>query len=318
MPEEHRNHLDVWRQWQQKEPETTEVPSAEVREAIEHIASCSQCFDKVSRLSFALLLEGSSTEQRATLADFLDAVKQEGIEAAALRNPSVAHFLINNKLAYEIFYVCSKDMAAFSKVSLPPDVRYTIDRQALAINWISSFARHFDSSEKGISKQAKATLEFRIDKAANSILVSRRMVEAITETGRLAQVQVKDEGIQGEAGTEQASTRLVSIRTDACSDTVQIDAKQGYVRVLLPYSKQVTTSPLVALILDDGQVISRQMSQVEGYYEATFSGISTGDYLLAIDIVERLKSGKKPSPVKSPLEPFKEPRKIPREGRGTI
>ncbi len=318
MPEDCENNLGVWRRWQQKETQTDKAPSAKVTEAIEHVASCSQCFDKVCRLSFALLLEGSSDEQRASLADFLDAVKQEGIAAAALRNPSVAHFLTNSKLAYERFYVYSKDMAGFSEVSLPPDVRYTIDRQTLAINWVTSFARHFGPSEKGLTKQAKATLEFGIDKATNAILVSRRMVEAITETGRLTQVQMKDEDIRGEAGAEQASTRLVSIRTDTYSATVQIDARQGYVRVLLPYSKQVTTSPLVALILEDGQVISRQMSQVQGYYEATFSGISTGDYLLAIDIVERLKSKKQPSPVRPPLEPFGEPKGMPRGRQDTI
>jgi len=317
MPEDCGNNLAVWRRWQQKETQTDKAPSTEVREAIEHIASCSQCFDKVCHLSFALLLEGSSDEQRASLADFLDAVKVEGIEAAALRNPGVAHFLINNKLAYERFYVYSKDMAGFSEVSLPPDVHYTIVRQTLATNWVSSFAGHFGISGKRLSKQAKATLEFRIDKAANATLVSRRMVEAITQAGRMAQVQVKDEGIQGEAGAEQASTRLVSIRTDMYSATVQIDARQGYVRVLLPYSKQVTTSPLVALILEDGQVLSRQMSQVQGYHEATFSGISTGDYLLAIDIVERLKSRKQPPPVRPPSEPFGKPKGTPRGGRGT-
>lgn len=307
MSQECEGHLAIWREWQQKKSEQEEIPP-EVEMAIGHITSCQRCFDEVSRLSFVLFLEASGDERRGRLAAFLETEKQEGIEVAAVQNPCVTHYLVKNKHAFERIYAFPRAKAGFNKLTLPPDVAYTVERQLSAVNWVGWFAKHFGISKQGrLNKQAKATLEFRIDRAAARSLINRRMVDALAATGQIAQVQESDKRISAGETEKLSHIRLVAITTDIISASVQIDAERGQIRVILPSSAEYSASqPTIALISENGKVITKQANYLHVGYEATFSGMPTGNYLLAIDVVDRLKTVKPPLPAKPIAESMKE------------
>lgn len=304
MSQECKNYLDAWRRWQEARTEPYKVLPAELREAIDHIADCPACFEEVSRLTFTLLLEPGNQKKQVGLAEFCESVRQDGIESAVLGHPDMAHFLINDRSAFARFLVYSGAEADFSRLSLPPDVNYTITRYQTAAEWVSLFGKHFGIGEKGLSQQAKATLEFRLDRATGSASVSLRMVEIVTEKGQVSQVQMKDDAMPSKGGT-----KLITLTTDICNATVRIVPGKGYLSVLIPYHKAARIPPIIALIREDGKATVRQASETKGYYEASFSGISTGDYLLAVDITEKLKSRKQPFPVELMREPYRKPEK---------
>lgn len=312
MSQECKRHLSLWREWQLGNAEAEEV-SPEVEAAIGHIASCPQCFDDISRVSFALLLEGNPEELRQRLAAFVEARKEKGIQIAALQNPSVTNYMTKNKGAFERIHSFCKALAGgFAELNLPADVAYTVERQPASVSWVSQVAEHLGVSEKGeLSKQANLALEFKVDRPAGLILVNRRTVEGVVGAGQTAQIKVQDAHLSQRSIPDLSESRIVTVIGEAQSAIVAIDAKKGTVQVVLASSAKYGASPPISVLISEtGKVISKEATYIHGSYETTFSGISTDNYLLAIDVRDRLKLGKSVSPVGHPPRLPEGPEKI--------
>jgi len=70
--------------------------------------------------------------------------------------------------------------------------------------------------------------------------------------------------------------------------------------VVMASSPGVASPPVTVLIAESGRVITKQATHIHGNYETTFSGIPTDNYLLAIDVRDRMTVGKPRSPVGHP------------------
>lgn len=317
LSQECNKHLSVWREWQLADTEAEEFPP-EVEVAIAHIASCPQCYDDISRVSFASLLEGNPEELRQRMAAFVEARKERGIQVAALQNPAIANYMVKNKGAFERIHGFSRALAGgFANLNLPADIAYTVERQSASVSWVSQFAKHVGVSEKGdLDKQANVALEFKVDRSSGLVLVNRRIVEGIVGGEQAAKIRVQDAHPSRDSISNSPGSRSVTVSGEAQRATVVIDAKKGTVQVVLASSARYGASPpITVLISETGKVITKEATYIHGSYETSFSGISTENYLLAIDIRDMSKSGRSVSPVGHPPKLPERQRKVIRERR---
>ena len=277
--------LAIWQKWQQTKSENEEL-TAELMLAIDHIASCPQCFSDISALGFNIFVDPNKDSLFTQFPTFLETEKQKGLLAASLKTPAVTNYLVKNRHIFDRFETFSSSLQGWKNMPLPADVVYTIERKLADTNWVSSFAGHFGITKNGkLKKVAAATLEFNLNIKTMSILVSREMVNAITDSIS-SQIAVSKNQPSG----EEVATRWIDLVTPEIHVNVEINPKRGFIRLHLPTKGRYQNSvPLVALIFEDGIVISKEVSPIHEGREVLFSGLNTGNYLIAINITDRAK-----------------------------
>ena len=90
--------LAIWQKWQQTKSESEEL-TAELMRAVDHIASCPQCFSDISALGFNIFIDSNKDSLLSQFPTFLETEKQKGLLAASLKTPPVTNYLAKNRYA---------------------------------------------------------------------------------------------------------------------------------------------------------------------------------------------------------------------------
>jgi len=289
-----KDYLAIWKQWQQTDSESEEI-SPEVRSAINHIAACSSCYAEISRIGYQLVLNTSKKELIRQMNAFLKIRKIKGVSPAALQNPAATNLLARRKWDWKIFQGFTAGADEWQKITLPRDVAYTIEHQLKTSPWLSLFIKHFGGER--LDKIARATLEFTLDLQNETSIISRQMVDVLTHEFRTFNIEVSDEA---------SSLKQVTVRTSNISAVIQINAKKGRIDISLPVTVIPNRrNPLLVLVSEAGVFIEKQVAPVHNRFEAFFSGLNSGNYLLALDVIDRLGStGETIVPVPQPPTPL--------------
>lgn len=296
MSAECEHHLAIWREWQRSH--TGEEPPPDVATAIAHIVSCEECFEKIPHLSYSLFLETTEGEQNKSLAALMKTAQQRGIEVAAVQNPAAANYLAKNERTFDRTYAFSQAaQAGFSGLSLPADIAYTVARQLSSPTWAGRFTKHFGISEQGeLKKRANAAFEFSVDRDTAQSQFNLRPIEGFTpSTSETVRVRLRDKSQPRKKTEGVPPRRLVTVTAGNLQATVDIDSQQGLVTVILPDQPRYHAQPpVIALLFETGKVTSSKTNLETGGYQTTFSGLQSGNYVVAIDVVDRMKAVEKP------------------------
>jgi len=269
-------YLAIWEQWQQTDSEREEI-SPEVRSAINHIAACESCYSEISQIGYQLVLNTNKKELFRQMNAFLNTKKEKGVSPAALQNPAATNLLARKKGAWKIFQGFPEGADEWKKITLPRDVGYTIEQKLKTSPWVTLFIEHFGA--KRLDKIARATLEFNLDLQNATSLISRQMVDILTSTMKNYKITVNNEA---------ASLKQVTISTSEISANIQINAQKGRVDVSLPVSVIPNQRrPILMLVSEGGVFKEKPAAPIQSRFTAFFSGLNSGNYLLALDVIDR-------------------------------
>lgn len=307
------DYLNIWKEWQRLPEEEPLHPK--VRQAIEHIASCPGCMEGVSSITVDIAFEPTDEERKIGLVAFIEKARRDGIEEASRQYPAVASYLARNRYPFERAYALKRALSrGLENEKLPADVAHTIRSGIQPVDWAGLYAEKFGINRQGkLANQPKTAIEFHIDAAAGEVSFNTRLVASVALLPKTAQIQVKSALIAPPRGgpAHARRPRTATIYADAFNAQVLVDPQGRKVRVLLPdLPEYISQLPKVAIFPEDGTPRTKTARRTATGYEVLFADLESGNYMLAIDIMERARTPKLPKFPPIPKVPEKTDGKV--------
>jgi hypothetical protein len=271
----------LWLNWQEQGAKG--VPTADVHDAVVHIASCTRCLKDVSEILVERTLALSEDDRRKGLSAFLATHRKDGFLKAVGVHPKVAAKLARNPKLYRRVAAQHRAASRLATRKIPPEVAYTFESSLKPRDWVRKFGAETGYTGKGtLKKHPRISVEFQLDPANKLVFFNLQPVGALsdlsmTQGGFFPVVSLSSADLKNPA----ASVRIGEFKADIIPNL-----QQNNIRVILAELPEYTIRlPEVSLLSESGSLFTKETQRTGAGYETLFTVREPGNYVLVLDII---------------------------------